>query len=481
MHGLAGESEGLKLLTLFAGAGGLDLGLELAGFEAVAVNELEPYACESLRANQLLPKLSPNEFERWFSLQTGQRCYTATDQKKLFALKQRIKPAVGGFPFLKSAIVLDGDIRSMSSQMLMEAAAIRPGELTLIAGGPPCQPFSRAGKRQSMEVETGQLFREFVRAVSDLRPRWFLFENVKGLVLTKTDVVSAKCNDCKFTGTVAFDNRLAFLAGKSFSIRCESCQSSNLGLMTERKGGGSLDIILKEFELLGYRCSHAVLNAADYGAPQMRDRLIIIGSRDNESFQWPVPTHSNKAHGTNLELFPDSNMRRWVSMRQALWSEGHPTYGPLNDRAVLWVKNVVRPHDEPVTWNLDRPSPTIGAHQAAKLAIAPFGVPPEQLARQQWHVLGRRQSDLPHVDVDHEYLSDLDILTLQTFPASWYLHGTRMQRASQVGNAVPVTLARLLGETILRACSEIAVPKGLSEIDTAARGVSYIDYAASVL
>src|SRR3546814_6744799 len=89
--------------------------------------------------------------------------------------------------------------------------------------------------------------------------------------------------------------------------------------------------------------------------------------------------------------------------------------------------NVVRPHDEPVTWSLDRVAPTVGAHQAAKFAIAPRGVPEEQLYRQQWHVLGRRQGDTPPVFVEHEYLSDENLLNLQTFPRSWYLHGIRMR------------------------------------------------------
>jgi DNA (cytosine-5)-methyltransferase 1 len=137
-------------------------------------------------------------------------------------------------------------------------------------------------------------------------------------------------------------------------------------------------------------------------------------------------------------------------MFESLWTEGHYKYGKLDKAtAVLWVKNVVRPHDEPVTWSLDRPSPTIGAHQGAKLAIAPFGVPEAQLKRQQWHVLGRRQRDLPPVFVEHEYLSDEELLRLQTFPVGWYLYGTRMQRAFQIGNAVPPALATAMGKAII--------------------------------
>lgn len=104
-----------------------------------------------------------------------------------------------------------------------------------------------------------------------------------------------------------------------------------------------------------------------------------------------------------------------------------------------------------MTWSLDRPAPTIGAHQSAKLAIAPNGVPVAQLERQQWHVLGRRQGDTAPVFVEHEYLSDEELLTLQTFPLSWYLHGTRMQRAFQIGNAVPPILAGAVGSALITA------------------------------
>ena len=78
-------------------------------------------------------------------------------------------------------------------------------------------------------------------------------------------------------------------------------------------------------------------------------------------------------------------------------------------------------------------------------------MPEDQLKRQQWHVLGRRQSDLPAVLVEHEYLSDEELLKLQTFPLGWYLYGTRMQRAFQIGNAVPPVLARAMGQALFMA------------------------------
>lgn len=442
-----------SLISLFAGAGGLDIGLEIAGFKAVVVNELQPHACATLRENRRLSKIKSDEFLVWFEQQMLQKCWRNAPEQTTRSLKTRLQADLPRSKFLQSAEIVECDIRSLSSEDILIAGKMKPGEVCLVAGGPPCQPFSRAGKRESVEVADGRLFLEFVRVVNDLRPRWFLFENVKGLILTATDVVTADCIKCENRRTVSFEERRMYLAGEEQSAVCRACGCSDVTLHAERKRGGSLDIILNEFEAIGYTCQHAVLNAADYGAPQIRERLIIIGSRDEELFIWPRRTHGNKATSKALPLFPEKSLAQWISIREALWQEGHPQYGTLDEaKSVLWVKNVVRPHDEPVTWSLDRPSPTIGAHQSAKLAIAPFGVPSEQLARQQWHTLGRRQSDLPAVPVEHAYLSDLELLRLQTFPENWYLHGTRMERAFQIGNAVPVTLARVLGEAIMEAC-----------------------------
>jgi DNA (cytosine-5)-methyltransferase 1 len=223
------------------------------------------------------------------------------------------------------------------------------------------------------------------------------------------------------------------------------CGSSKLKLWKSNNKGGSLEMIVEEFERIGYIVNWKVLNAADYGAPQIRERIILVASRDNDVFDFPKPTHSKNPKDV-LDLFNANELRPWVSMKAALLQEEN--WKKINRNAVLWVKNVVRPHDEPVTWNIDRPSPTIGAHQAAKLAIATKGVPEEQLYRQQWHVLGRRQSDTPPVHVDHEMLTDVELQLLQTFPRNWFVVGTRMERAFQIGNAVPVILAQAIGKEL---------------------------------
>ncbi len=440
------------LISLFAGAGGLDIGLESAGFRTLAATELEAAYCQTLRENKALCSLSPSEFSSWFERQLAQKCYEKLSPVERDRLKGRLASAPTNGGYLQHAEILEGDVRELGSPELIAAAHTRRGELALIAGGPPCQPFSRAGKREAMNAKDGQLFREFVRIVHDLQPRFFLFENVKGLILTKTDVLRINCRNCGVSLVAPFELRDQWPNPNAPPGPCAGCGSAKTAFRMVEERGGSLDVILGEFERIGYQCSWKVLNAADFGAPQTRERLFIVGSRDDERVIWPVPTHGELGPPTQASLFDDANngLEPWISIGDALWAEGHPDFGVLDRaRAVLWVKNVVRPHDEPVTWTLDRPCPTVGAHQAAKFALAPDGVPEAQLRRQQWHVLGRRQGDTPPVPVRHAYLSDSELLRLQTFPSHWYLYGTRMERAFQIGNAVPVVLGRAMGEAIM--------------------------------
>jgi DNA (cytosine-5)-methyltransferase 1 len=452
------------LVSLFAGAGGLDIGLEMAGFSTVMVNEIERHACETLRQNKSLTLLDPQGFDNWFSQQTNQRCYSSLSADALSHMRERLQKSIGRHSFLADAKILEGDIRSLTTDQILDAAGLSSGQITLVAGGPPCQPFSRAGKRQTVETEDGRLFLEFARVVRESRPRWFLFENVKGLAQSRTLVAYFKCDSCERRSIVPFQYRNAVLNGEAKYSHCQECNAAVSDIEITDVRGGSLDIIVNEFESIGYRCYSKILNAADFGVPQSRERLFIVGSRDRESFTWPIATHfentSAKRAAANLNsrqlpllATEASTLEPWVTIREVLWQDGHPEFGILEpQRALLWVKNVVRPHAEPVTWTLDRPSPTVGAHQGAKLAIAPEGVPEEQLLRQQWHTKGKRQGDMPPVVVKHAYLSDQDLLKLQTFPPDWYLYGTRMERAFQIGNAVPPRMAAAVGRAILAAC-----------------------------
>jgi DNA (cytosine-5)-methyltransferase 1 len=142
------------------------------------------------------------------------------------------------------------------------------GEVTVVCGGPPCQGFSLAGPRIADDPRN-QLFKEFVRVVAGVRPQFFLFENVFGLV--------------------------------------------------SMQGGAVLQAILREFSKLGYHCEFKILNAAEYGVPQARPRFIIIGSRDGSGSGFPMPSHvitrgnGNAGTKTNTQLnFFEAHMQLGV-------------------------------------------------------------------------------------------------------------------------------------------------------------------------
>lgn len=451
-----GKSRGpqqLVHISLFTGAGGLDLGLEMAGFDTVAAVEINSYACESLRKNQEIARMDPKDFEVWFEKNVSSNpTYVRLGSSEMALLKKRLVTAIGKRKYLSNASVFESDIKKVDPSELLDAAGCDIGEIDLISGGPPCQPFSRAGKRETLNDDRGSLFAEFVRIVGAIRPRAFLFENVKGLVQSKADIWFAHCDVCGLDTFPEFAIDRNPPEKNSASPACRSCKSKNTHwVIHEKCPGGSARVIRAEFERLGYQCHEALLEAANYGAPQYRQRWILVGFREKCDFSFPEPTHGN-VERTDIFSQKEAAHR---TLADAILSDEFNYHGVKSSskQAVLWVKNVVRPHDEPVTWTVNRPSPTIGAHQGAKLAIAPNGVPEEQLFRQQWHTKGRRQGDTPPVHVDHEYLTDHDLLRLQTFPDDWFVFGTRMERAFQIGNAVPPILAKVVGSAIVQSLS----------------------------
>jgi DNA (cytosine-5)-methyltransferase 1 len=260
-----------------------------------------------------------------------------------------------------------------------------------------------------------------------------------------------ECEACESRSLVPFSKRSEYKEGIA-PERCNNCSSFDTKYLVRPERGGSLKIILAEFERIGYTCNHRSLNAADFGVPQLRERLIIVGTLEGKDFSWPKPKFRKTAVVKEQASLFDLDLPERRTMRDTLMQNLNAEFGHRAEKdLVLWVKNVVRPHDEPVTWSLDRPSPTIGAHQSAKLAFAPGGVPEKQLYRQQWATKGRRQGDTPPVDVEHRYLTDEELLKLQSFPEWWFLFGTRMERAFQIGNAVPPLLGAEIGRSILEA------------------------------
>ncbi len=322
------------MVDLFSGAGGLSLGLKAAGFETVLAVELDQDACETF--DGLLPRAS-----------------------------------------LHRARVEDIDFRFLY------------GKVELVAGGPPCQPFSSGGKRLAQEDDR-DLLPEFIRAIRQIRPTVFLMENVPGLLN---------------------GGRLAYL-----------------------------NAVLGDVVELGYRVSSKLLHAAEYGVPQKRRRLFIVGSRVG-TFDFPRPTHGPRA-ARPFETAGQYLNRRWI-------------IGTPNNSKVVYAKNP-DPRPSPYDGHLfnggGRPinladlCPTILA--AAGGNKTHFIDTLDEVPRYHAELLAGeppREGELP----GGRRLTVEESALIQTFPPGTCFSGSRHSQYMQVGNAVPPVLARHLGDALV--------------------------------
>ena len=215
-----------NVISLFSGAMGLDLGIEKAGFTIRVCVEKDREAAQTIRANTSIP-------------------------------------------------VIEDDITVVSANQILDTAGISKEEVTMIVGGPPCQAFSTAGRQKGLADFRGNVIIQYLRIVSEIKPQYFILENVRGLL-------SAKLNSVP------------------------DIYSEYRELETTK--GSVLYFLLNEFKKLGYSVSYALLNSANYGVPEKRERVILIGHL-GERVPLPRPTHSETgSFGT----------KSWVSLKQAI-------------------------------------------------------------------------------------------------------------------------------------------------------------------
>ncbi len=357
-------------ISLFTGAYGLDLGLEQAGFHTVTVVEKDRDAVKTIALNR---------------------------------------------PFLQESAIAR-EIQNVTSQQLLEEGgrvlnlgrALKPQEVDLVTGGPPCQPFSTAGKRGSVMDPRGSLFMDFIRIVKEVQPRFFLMENVKGLL------------------SASLRHRPINQRGKDYPP-----------LEPDEIPGSTLKVVLSEMKEIGYNVVYNLLEAADYGVPQNRERVIFIGSRDGETPTFPIPKYCKDG-----KILP-----KWRTLKDALtglvdakpefmsYSESRLKYLRLLEAGQNW-KHL--PEDlkqeamggaynsgggkvgfyRRLSW--DKPSPTITTS-------------PHQKATDMCHPVELRS------------LTVRESAKLQTFPDDWIFYGSVSSKYKQIGNAVPVLLAKELG------------------------------------
>ena len=204
-------SNKLKVISIFSGAGGLDVGFKLAGYEIALCVENDEACADTLKSNM------PN------------------------------------------VPVICRDIRDVSVEEILQKSKLKPLETAVVIGGPPCQPFSLAGKRDGLLDPRGTLFMEFVRIVRGVLPRAFLMENVKGL--------------------------LNWNNGQAFEMIHKELSDSFLHDGRDYK----------------YKLSHKCLNTACFGVPQIRERVFFIGSLLGKTFEFPKETHANPNQDCAIE------------------------------------------------------------------------------------------------------------------------------------------------------------------------------------
>lgn len=368
---------------------GLDLGLEKTGrFEVIACVEKERSFCDTIRANHKAGRL------------------------------------------YKDLKVFEGDITNLDPAKVLEECGLRPGELDLLVGGPPCQSFSTAGRRRSTEDPRGTLLWQYLRFIEFMQPRFFLMENVRGLLS-------------------------AALKHRPISTRPEK---GGPPLEPDEEQGSVVRLFAEDLQQVSgsYHVDCFEVNAVNYGAPQLRERALFIGNRYNIVVDFPNPTHG-PPHA-------NSNKKGQLSL-----------YGALSPKLKPWrtLGDAIGHLDDPGNVIMD-----FSPRKKSYLSLVPPGSNwrslPVELQKESmgkaWHAKGGRSGwwrrlsfDLPcptlvtmpnHAGTALCHPTEVRTLTLkeyaliQEFPQDWEFCGSPAQQYAQVGNAVPVRLGAVAGEVI---------------------------------
>lgn len=354
MNHVSDSSRKRTVLSLFTGAGGLDLGLEASGFEPVLCVEVDEDSRATLKKNRPGWRLAD-----------------------------------------------PGDIHALEPDEILRQAGIKPRELRLLAGGPPCQPFSKSaywanGNGSRMQDPRARTLRAYVQVVEAALPEVLLLENVKGLAYK----------------------------GKDEGIKL---LRRELAAINRRHG-------------TGYALQELHVNTAAYGVPQMRERLFLIATVDGRSLELPSPTHGE---GDGREPFRTA----W----DAIGNLDCETWPPELDPSGQWAALLPSiPEGQNYLWHTPR--------SEEKGSEPLFG-----WRTRYWSFLLKLAKNKPSWTIQAEpgpatgpfhwrsrRLSIEELCRLQTFPEGYEIVGTRLSAHRQVGNAVPSAISELLGLEIRR-------------------------------
>ncbi|MEW2440443.1 DNA cytosine methyltransferase [Micromonospora marina] len=373
-----------RTVSLFSGAGGLDVGVDQAGlFDLLACVELQPRFCETLTLNR---------------------------DNGLFGTE--------------NTRIIQADLSKLDPYELMDELGLKPGELDLLAGGPPCQSFSTAGRRRTVEDPRGTLLWDFLRFVEAFKPKYFLMENVRGLLS-------------------------AALRHRPIADRPDK---GGPPLTAEERQGSVIELWADDMAKVDngiYRVDCFEVNAVNYGAPQLRERVLFIGNRVNQQVEFPEPTHGPIDPATGQ---PQPGLLPHCTLRDALaaFRDDDPVLMDFSPRKKHYLAMI------PAGGNW-RTLPTEVAQESMGKAFFAKGGRSGWWRRLSWDLPCPTIVTLPnhastsmcHPD-EVRALSVGEFARVQEFPDGWSFAGSAMEQMAQVGNAVPVRLGLVAAHTIAR-------------------------------
>ncbi|WP_322876482.1 DNA cytosine methyltransferase [Mycoplasmopsis felis] len=332
-----------KSIELFAGAGGLAIGLEKAGFEHIGLVEIDKNAANTLGLNRT----------KWN--------------------------------------VIQEDISILSNQDLEKKFNIKKFELDLLSGGPPCQSFSYAGKRLGLEDIRGTMFYHYAMFLEKLKPKFFLFENVKGL--------------------------LSIDKGKTFETIYDILSSK------------------------GYEIKYKVLNAYDYKVPQKRERLILIGIRkdliNKVNFNFPLKIEEKIVLKDILFNVPESLGSKYSKEKEEIFKLVPPG-GYWKDIPEEIAKKYMKS-----CWDMEGGRTGILRKMSLDEPSLTILTTPQMKQTDRCHPFENRPFNIR------------ESARIQTFPDEWVFTGNISSQYKQIGNAVPCNLAFEVGKEIYKSLKEL--------------------------
>lgn len=391
----------MESIELFTGGGGLALGTHRAGFRHRVLMEWNSDACDTLLRNVersrqgKLPSLAP--ISHWS--------------------------------------VHHADIREKIREGFFDE--FESGNMDLVAGGVPCQPFSLGGRHRA-HADNRDMFPEFVKVIAAVRPKAFVVENVRGLL--------------RKSFSTYFQYVLLRLSYPEISAKPDETWREHLHRLEEMRTSGAM-------APLRYNVVFELLNAADYGVPQRRERVFIVGFRADTAVEWhfPSPTHSREAlaheqfvsmaywdrHG----LKPVKSARPWFSERQiaALGADAAIEAKPWRTVRDA-ISDLPRPSEQPsllVPNHLRRD----GARTYPGHTGSPVDLPSKTL-KAGVHGVPGGENMLVWPNGKVRYYTVREAARMQTFPDDWVFEGAWSEAMRQLGNAVPMKLAEVVASGV---------------------------------